>query len=90
MLLDVIEARPMDEHRLFLRFEDGVAGEVDLDRFVRWEGIFEPLRDNAAFRKVRVNPELGCVEWPNGADLDSEVLYAIVTGNPRRENGTGP
>jgi len=29
-----------------------------------------------------VNPELGIVCWPNDADLDSDVLYAKVTGQP--------
>lgn len=29
---------------------------------------------------MNVNPELGTVCWPNQADLDSDVLYAQVTG----------
>ncbi len=35
----------------------------------------EPLRDRAYFRKVRVDPELGTVVWPNGYDLDPDVLH---------------
>lgn len=90
MLVDVVEVRSLEGRRLFLRFEDGAAGEVDLDRFIRWECVFAPLRDHAAFRQVRVNPELGCVEWPNGADLDSEVLYAVVTGNQKLIDSCAP
>lgn len=90
MLVDVTEVRALDGHRLFLRFDDGTAGEADLDLFVCWEGIFAPLREDGAFRQVRVNPELRCVEWPNGADLDSEVLYAVVTGNRKLVDSCAP
>ncbi|MCC5876821.1 MAG: DUF2442 domain-containing protein, partial [Candidatus Sumerlaeia bacterium] len=41
---------------------------------------FAPLREEAAFRQVRVNPELGTIEWPNGADLDPDVLYSQIIG----------
>jgi hypothetical protein len=35
----------------------------------------EPLQDPAYFAKVRVDPELGTVVWPNGYDLDPDVLH---------------
>lgn len=82
MLVDVVEARAVGDHRLFLRFADGVAGEVDVGRLVRWEGVFEPLRDAGLFAQVQVDAELGTVVWPGGADLDPDVLYATVTGRP--------
>ena len=38
--------------------------------------IFEPIRaDPAAFRGLHVDAELGTVVWPNGADIDPDVLY---------------
>jgi hypothetical protein len=80
VLVDVVEVRVIDERRLYLRFEDGAAGEVDLDRLVRWEGVFEPLRDPQRFAEVRVDPDLGTIVWPNGADIDPDVLYSAVTG----------
>jgi hypothetical protein len=82
MLLDIVEAIPMDGYRLKLRFEDGVEGVVDVAKFVSFTGVFEPLRDRLQFEAVRVNPELGTVCWPCGADLDPDVLYAHVTGAP--------
>ena len=82
MLVDVTDVRVVGPHALHLRFADGVEGEVDLDRIVRWEGVFAPLRDPARFAEVRVHPELGTVVWPNGADLDPDVLYSVVTGRP--------
>jgi hypothetical protein len=82
MLMDIIGARALGDYRLHLRFEDGVEGVVDLAPHLSFQGIFEPLRDPAYFAQVRVDPELGTVVWPNGADLDPDVLYGRITGTP--------
>jgi hypothetical protein len=82
MLKDIVEARPLGRHRLFLRFEDGVEGELDFAEFLEFRGVFEELRDPQMFAEVRVVPEWGTIAWPNGADLDPDVLYARVTGIP--------
>ena len=85
MLKDIVEARPLEGYRLFLRFEDGAQGEVDLSDMVRFEGVFAPLKDRVNFVQVRVNPELGTVYWASGADLDPDVLYSKITGTPISE-----
>jgi hypothetical protein len=82
MLKDIVSATSLGGYRLHLRFEDGKEGEVDVARLITFHGIFEPLKDPAYFARVRVDPELGSVVWPNGADLDPDVLYASVTGAP--------
>lgn len=80
MLKDIVDVRPTTGYRLLLRFEDGVEGEVDVADLVRFQGVFAPLEDRTEFLKVHVNPEIGTICWPNGADLDPDVLYAKVTG----------
>ena len=80
MLKDIVEVEPTQDYRLQLRFDDGTRGEVDVAEMIQFDGIFAPLKDHAEFRKVRVDPELGTVCWPNGADLDPDVLYARITG----------
>ena len=82
MLKDIIDVRPLGGHRLYLRFEDGVGGEVDFAARLRFEGVFAPLKDPAVFAQVRIDPELGTITWPNGADLDPDVLYSEVSGTP--------
>ena len=79
---DVVSVVASDPYLLQVRFEDGVEGVVALDELVPFEGVFAPLRDPSEFRRVLVHPELGVVCWPNGADLDSDVLYAKITGIP--------
>ncbi len=78
MLRDVVHVRPAGGYRLWLRFDDGVEGEVDVAGLVRFEGVFEALKDPAVFACVTVNSDLGTVVWPTGADLDPVVLYQHV------------
>lgn len=82
MLKDIVAVRPLEGYHLYLRFEDGAEGVVDLATQLSFRGVFEPLRDPAYFQLARVDPDLGTVAWPNGADLDPDVLYSILTGSP--------
>ena len=45
-------------------------------------GVFAYLRDPAEFAKVFVHPEAGTVAWPDGLDLDPDVLYARAHSLP--------
>lgn len=85
MLRDVTEVRAIGGYRIWLRFDDGTEGDLDLKPELNFEGVFEPLRDEAYFSQVKVDSELGTVVWPNGADWDSLVLYSLVTGRPIEE-----
>jgi hypothetical protein len=82
MLIDVTSVQPLDGYCLHVQFEDGVEGTVDLAEIVSFTGVFAPLKDRAYFIQVYVNPDLGTICWPNGADIDPDVLYALVTGEP--------
>lgn len=60
-------------HTVWLRFDDGLEGEIDLS--VELHGpVFEPLSDVTYFRQVRLHPELRTLVWPNGADFAPEFL----------------
>lgn len=79
----IVAVRPSGDYRLELKFNDGTVGEVDLAGWVVGAGgVFEPLRDAEFFRRVRVNPEAGTIEWPTGVDLCPDVLYSRATGTP--------
>lgn len=74
---DVVEARYVNRYSIWLRFEDGAQGEIDLSAELYGE-VFEPLKDQAYFAKFTVNPETGTIEWPNRADFAPEFLYEKV------------
>ncbi len=82
MLIDVIDVRPLNPYKIRLRFEDGVTGVVDLEKLIDFRGIFKPLRDDKFFAQITVDPDIGTILWPNGADIDPDVLYALVIGEP--------
>ena len=42
----IVEARHAGDYRIWLRFADGVEGEIDLEPEL-WGPIFEPLKDKA-------------------------------------------
>jgi len=57
-----------------LWFADGAERDVNIRPLIHG-GVFQPLIDDIAlFRTVTVDEELGTIVWPNGADLDPEVL----------------
>ena len=82
MSVDVIAVKPLRKMRLRVTFKDGAEGEVDLARWLPQVGVFRRLVDPAFFRRVRVNPDTGTIEWPNQADVDPVVLYHWTTGKP--------
>jgi hypothetical protein len=73
-MVAVTEVEALEDYRLRLRFDDGEERVVDLSDML-WGTMGEPLRDPDYFRLVRVDPELRTVVWPNGLDLDPEVLH---------------
>lgn len=73
-MVRVSEARYIGGHILWVRFNDGVEGEIDLG--AELEGpVFEPLKDPKVFAAFAVDPEVHTVVWPNGADFAPEFLY---------------
>ena len=74
MAYRVTEARYLGGYRVWLRFEDGLDGEVDLAGELDGE-VFEPLRDPSVFAAFEVDETL---TWPNGADFAPEFLHARV------------
>ncbi len=74
----ITEAVPREEYKLFLRFEDGVAGEVDLSALAG-RGVFATWRQPGVFERVAVT-EGGAVEWPGELDLCPDALYMQLTG----------
>jgi len=73
----LVEARHVAQYTVWLRFSDGVEGEIDL-RGELYGPMFEPLKDPEIFKSFSVHPELHTLVWPNGADFSPEFLHDNV------------
>jgi len=73
----VLEARHVRDYVIWLRFQDGTIGEIDLEPELYGE-VFEPLKDPAVFRTFYVHPEYCTLVWPTGADIAPEFLHENV------------
>lgn len=73
----VKRAEPLDEFNMRLFFENGTVKDIDLKSYLRGP-IFEPIRKSRdVFEDVHI--EGGTIAWPNGADIDPDVLYYDLT-----------
>jgi hypothetical protein len=72
MYLSVNKVKALDDYQLELTFENNEVRIFDVKPYLD-TGVFGTLRDERAFRRVKVS--FDTVEWPGGIDLDPEVLY---------------
>lgn len=86
MILHVKEAKYLHDYVLWLRFNDGIEGEIDLQNELEGE-VFGPLRNFEEFKSFKVDPVLETIVWDNGADLAPEFLYENISINSRSETG---
>lgn len=81
------EAKYIGEFRVFLKFNTGESGEVDLKKTICKHDKAIPLRDPVAFSKFYLDswPTLA---WECGFDIAPESLYFMVTGKTEAETTT--
>lgn len=73
MYPSVKEVVPTDDYLLSIVFDNGERGILDMKPVLDF-GVFQRLRDQEAFRRVRV--AFDTIEWDVGVDLDPEFVYA--------------
>ncbi len=72
-MLEVEKAKYISEFTLWLSFNDGTEGNVDLAKSL-WGPVFEPLKNIEKFQQVSVSQSLHTITWPNDADFAPEFL----------------
>ncbi len=75
----VVTVVPTGAFVVRLGFTDGLQATVDLAPWVAGKGgVFTALQNADFFAQVTVDREAGTICWPNGADLDPDVLYEVA------------
>jgi hypothetical protein len=70
----ILGVQPLEGTTVRLRLTNGEQRSLDLGPYLRGP-VFEPIRESSElFCQVAVDPELGTIVWPNGADIDPDVL----------------
>ena len=79
MLYRIVDVKALPQYRLWVKFENGIEGEVDLSNLVG-KGVFKAWRDPGAFEQVYVDDDACTAAWPGGLDLAPDALYRDIAG----------
>ena len=82
-MLKAVRVRALENFRIWIRYADGVEGEVDLSHLAE-KGVFKAWRSPGIFSKVRLGSS-GEIEWPGVGDLCPDALYLRITGKKAEE-----
>ena len=73
MFLHVMDAKYLEAFKVWVAFNDGSQGVVDLKNDLKGP-VFEPLHNLELFKRVQYDRNLWTICWPNGADFAPEFL----------------
>ncbi len=81
--MKIVELSPCENYALFLRYEDGTEGVVDLSSLAG-RGVFASWLVPGVFEQAKLS-DAGVPEWPGELDLCSDALYMQLTGKSAQE-----
>lgn len=77
------QIRPLDGYKIWIHFEDGIEGEVDLSHLAG-KGVFSLWNDYATFGKVRIGKH-GELIWSKEVEICSDNIYLQLSGQKPEE-----
>lgn len=78
MMPKPIVVKPLANFSIWLTYDDGAEGSVDLSDLAG-RGVFLAWNDPARFRDVRLGSH-GAIEWGSDIDLCPDAMYLRLTG----------
>jgi hypothetical protein len=72
--IKIVECQARDDYKLWIRFNDGVMGEVSVKHLVGM-GVFAAWNSVEFFKSLYIDPIAETVAWGEDLDLDPYVLH---------------
>ena len=79
MFIHVVDSKYLGGHKVWVSFNDGASGEIDLSSELDGK-IFEPLKEAEYFRSFKLRGHT--LSWDNGADFAPEFLREKIAQQP--------
>ena len=78
-----VEVRPLPEYRIWIEYDDGESGEIDLSHLAG-KGVFKAWDDPDHFGRVHID-QYGAIAWDDDIDMCRYALYMELTGKSWEE-----
>ena len=75
----LLKANPLAGYQLWLEYDDGTTGVVDL-AYLSGKGIFKLWEKEGFFEAVQIDAETNALVWNDQLDLDPDSLYLKIKG----------
>ncbi len=85
-LCKIVDAEYMGGHKLNLKFNDGIQGDIDLSPYLA-TGVFKPLQSENKFKAFSL--ENGVIAWDDNIDMAPEFLYLQIVAAKNLPNSFG-
>lgn len=72
-----VSVKPLADYRIWIKFQDGAEGEVDLSSLVG-KGVFKAWEDYDRFQQVAI-AKTGELTWGDDLDICSDSIYLQLT-----------
>jgi hypothetical protein len=72
---NIVEAKPLENFKLSLKFDDGICGEIELAN-LKGKGVFEYWNDENNFKNFKISDNI--IVWNDILDMDTNAFYLMI------------
>lgn len=73
-MIQVKDVKPLANYRLWVSFQDGTEGTVDLSDLAK-KPVFKFWQEGNNFQKVYVDQQTGAIAWTDDIQISSDTIY---------------